>query len=76
MRNVAIKLLVVSMLASTPFVVSAQQADDQARGAQQTADREDHSEWGWLGLLGLAGLVGLKRRDRDHLATRDRATAR
>lgn len=75
MRNVAIKLLVVSMLASTPFLVSAQQADDQTRGAQQTS-REDHSEWGWLGLLGLAGLVGLKRRDRDQVGTRDRASAR
>jgi len=76
MRKVAVKLLVLSLLAGTPFSVSAQQADDQARRTDQTADREYHGEWGWLGLLGLAGLLGLKRKDREHIETRDRATAR
>jgi MYXO-CTERM domain-containing protein len=51
-------------------------AQDQPRGAaagdanttraDQTSDRNDHSNWGWLGLLGLAGLGGLARRDRDN----------
>jgi hypothetical protein len=75
MRKVAIRALALLMLAGAPFLVSAQQADDQDR-AGQTADRSDNSEWGWLGLLGLAGLMGLKRRDRDNVTTRDRATAR
>jgi hypothetical protein len=76
MRNVAVKLLAFAVLASTPWLVSAQQGDEGARRAEQTADREDNDNWGWLGLLGLAGLMGLKRRDRDHIETRDRATAR
>lgn len=76
MRSVVTKLLVLAMLASTPLFVSAQQADEGARGGAQTTDDEDHSNWGWLGLLGLAGLMGLKRRDRDHVETRDRAAAR
>ena len=76
MRNVVTKLLVLAMLASTPFFVSAQQADEGARGGAQTADREDRGNWGWLGLLGLAGLMGLKRRDRDNVETRDRVAAR
>jgi MYXO-CTERM domain-containing protein len=75
MRKTAISLLVLSALASTPFYASAQQ-DDPAARTQQTADRDDNSEWGWLGLLGLAGLLGLKRRDREHVTTHDRATAR
>jgi hypothetical protein len=76
MRKAAIKALALSMLAGAPFLVSAQQADDQDRRAEQTADRGDNSEWGLLGLLGLAGLIGLKRKDRDDVTTRDRATAR
>lgn len=76
MRNMAIKLLALMMLVSAPVLVSAQQADEGARGAQ-TADRDDdEGKWGWLGLLGLIGLMGLKRRDRDHIETRDRVTAR
>ncbi|HET9448206.1 MAG TPA: WGxxGxxG family protein [Steroidobacteraceae bacterium] len=76
MRDVVIKLLAVTLLVSAPVFVSAQQGDEGARGAQQTADRDDNDNWGWLGLLGLIGLMGLKRRDRDHVDTRDRATAR
>jgi hypothetical protein len=76
MRKVVIKVIALSVLAGTPFFVSAQTADDPAGRSERTADRDDHGEWGWLGLLGLAGLMGLKRRDRDHIATRDRATAR
>jgi MYXO-CTERM domain-containing protein len=76
MRNLAIKLLALTMLVSAPVFVSAQQADEGARGAQQTTDRDDDGNWGWLGLLGLVGLMGLKRRDRDHVDTRDRVTAR
>jgi MYXO-CTERM domain-containing protein len=75
-RKVAVTLIALSVLATSPFVASAQQADDDANRTNATADRDDHGEWGWLGLLGLVGLVGLKRRDRDHLEARDRATAR
>lgn len=75
MRKAAIRLMIISMLAGTPFFVSAQQ-DEPAGRTQQTADRDDHGEWGWLGLLGLVGLMGLKRRDRDHVTTHDRATVR
>jgi hypothetical protein len=76
MRKVAIRVIALSVLAGTPFFVSAQTADDPSGRPERTADRDDHGEWGWLGLLGLAGLMGLKRRDRDHITTRDRATAR
>ncbi len=77
MRNIAIKLLALTLLVSAPVFVSAQQADEGARGAQQTADRgDDEGKWGWLGLLGLVGLMGLRRRDREHVETRDRVTAR
>ena len=73
MRKAAITVMMLSVLAGTPLVVSAQQ-DDRAGRTQQTADRDDHGEWGWLGLLGLVGLLGLKRKDRDHVVTGDRAT--
>jgi MYXO-CTERM domain-containing protein len=33
----------------------------------QTENRADDRNWGWLGLLGLAGLAGLRRREHhDH----------
>jgi MYXO-CTERM domain-containing protein len=73
MRKAAITVMMLSVLISTPFIASAQQ-DERAARTQQTTDREDHGEWGWLGLLGLVGLLGLKRRDRDHVVTGERAT--
>jgi MYXO-CTERM domain-containing protein len=76
MRKFAISAMALAALAGAPFLVSAQQTDDDVRRTAEAADREDRGEWGWLGLLGLAGLAGLKRRDRDVVTNRDRAAVR
>ena len=60
MRKLAISAMALAVLTGTPFLVSAQQTDDETRRTAEAADREDRGEWGWLGLLGLAGLAGLK----------------
>jgi hypothetical protein len=77
MRNYLLgSCLALSLAATAPTFAQAQQEDTDAQRLDQRADRDDHSEWGWLGLLGLAGLMGLKRRDRTddvrqgHAATR------
>ena len=71
MRNVVVRALALGVMIATPLSLPAQQAGDDANRPVQTADRDDHGEWGWLGLLGLAGLLGLKRRDHDAHVTRD-----
>ena len=76
MRKLVIRAMALLALASAPAFVSAQDPDPDVQRTAEAADREDRGEWGWLGLLGLAGLFGLKRRDRDDLTTRERATAR
>lgn len=76
MRNFVIKTCVVLAIAGAPAFAFAQDTDANTRQTTDVNDRDDHGEWGWLGLLGLAGLLGLKRRDRDEVINRDRATVR
>jgi MYXO-CTERM domain-containing protein len=74
-RKLVLKTLVVIAVAGAPAFAIAQDADaDRARVTQSGDD--DRSNWGLLGLLGLAGLIGLKRRDREEVIDRTRATAR
>lgn len=75
MRKLILRTVVVLAIAGAPAFAVAQDADSDARQTARTADRDDSSNWGWMGLLGLVGLLGLKRRDREEVVTRDRATA-
>jgi MYXO-CTERM domain-containing protein len=76
MRNLVVKIVVALAIAGSPGLVLAQDMDANAQQTTDNRDRDDHGEWGWLGLLGLAGLFGLKRRDREDVIHRDRATVR
>lgn len=76
MRKLIIGTLALVVVASAPSFALAQDDSADAQRTAEAADREDRGEWGWLGLLGLAGLLGLKRRNRDEVPTRDRATVR
>jgi MYXO-CTERM domain-containing protein len=75
-KNFVIKTFVVLAIAGAPAFASAQDTDANTRQTTDVNDRDDNGEWGWLGLLGLAGLLGLKRRDRETVVNRDRATVR
>jgi MYXO-CTERM domain-containing protein len=71
-RSLAIALVLAM---GTPVLLDAQQSQPIRPGTGATtspsvrapeadaADRDNHTDWGWLGLLGLAGLLGLRRRD-------------
>ena len=54
--------------------LSHAQTDNGQNTAANSADRDNHRDWGWLGLLGLIGLAGLKRQDRAHDRADDRVT--
>ena len=73
-RKLVLKTLVVIAVAGAPVFAIAQDADADRSRMTQTRD-DDRGNWGLLGLLGLAGLIGLKRRDREEVIDRTRATA-
>jgi MYXO-CTERM domain-containing protein len=68
LRNLNIIIIALTLAASVPTLVNAQQTQEPAR----TEDRSEGFDLGWLGLLGLGGLFGLKRREPDTVRDRDR----
>ena len=67
-KIIASTVVLTAVLANPTWVLA--EVEPAATDTTTSADRDDHSEWGWLGLLGLAGLLGLRRRERNDLAVR------
>lgn len=54
------------LLAQTSDTAARATVDGGSMSTQQTNDRDDGTNWGWVGLIGLAGLLGLRRREHVH----------